>query len=220
MNEKLAAALVQAQKAARAVEKGSTNSFHKYNYASAEAIITEAKAALAEAGLALVRADVERGEYAGPGDIKQQEMIVSYVLYHECGENQQFVSRGTVVVERGRTVDKAENTALTNMLAYFLRDLLLLPRVPPGTETDAREDREEHHEPSRPNGYDAPPGPPELISKEQVKQLEDLLKLHAANREKFLAAYRLGDVSDMEASSFHFAVEDIKKLPLRKPAKV
>ena len=52
--DKIYAALAAAQALASSVEKDARNTFHKYAYASAEAMISEAKVALAQHGIAVV----------------------------------------------------------------------------------------------------------------------------------------------------------------------
>ena len=42
-----------------------------------------------------------------------------------------------IIPEKGRPWDKAHAGALTSSLAYFLRDLLLMPRVEEGTDMDS-----------------------------------------------------------------------------------
>lgn len=135
----LASALVAAQKLAEAVEKDTRNNFHNYAYASAEAIIAEARAALSAAGLAVLPLSIERDSDArdhvwmGEGDeawISQPRRIkATYRLLHESGESMDFWSTTPVIPEKGRPEDKAEFGARTENLGYALRDLLLLPRV-------------------------------------------------------------------------------------------
>ena len=52
-----------------------------------------------------------------------------------------------IIPDKGRPMDKAVATARTYALGYMLRDLLLLPRVEPSADVDARDDR--GHEPKR-----------------------------------------------------------------------
>lgn len=135
----LASALVAAQKLAEAVEKDARNNFHNYAYASAEAIIAEARSALSAAGLAVLPLSIERDSDArdhvwmGEGDdawISQPRRIkATYRLLHESGESMDFWSTTPVIPEKGRPEDKAEFGARTENLGYALRDLLLLPRV-------------------------------------------------------------------------------------------
>lgn len=126
------AALVKAQGIAQAVEKGSKNTFHKYAYASAESMIAEAREALFEAGLALVTQH---------WFIREERMCVGYLLVHGSGQSMEFQATSAIVPDKGRPVDKAEATALTYNLGYFLRGLLLLPRVEAGSQPDERDDR-------------------------------------------------------------------------------
>lgn len=140
----LAAALVEAQRAAHAVSKESRNSFQGYRYASAEAVITEARAALNAAGLSLsvssatIRAGVAASRLSGD---TPPVAVVVYRLEHESGEHRLVETETPIIEEKGRPLDKAMATARTYSLSYLLRDLLLLPRVEEGTDVDQRDDR-------------------------------------------------------------------------------
>jgi hypothetical protein len=153
--KKLFAALVVAQRAAKSVTKDSHNEHHHYSYASAESVIEVARAALGEAGLALMATTwrfVERpqGDPSAAGAVH-----VTYRLVHgESGESEDFKSEWFVVEERGRPLDRAVAIALTANLAYFLRGLLLLPRP------DDEEGRATRRE--RPAQAPAGDGPPAL----------------------------------------------------------
>ncbi len=131
----LAAALVSAQASAQAVEKKGRNQAMRYNFASAEGLIQEARDALASAGLALVatRWDVKWVE-------TRSSLIVEYLLVHVSGETMKFSAETAIVPGNGRPQDKAEASALTFSLGYFLRSLLLLPRVEEGSQVDERKD--------------------------------------------------------------------------------
>jgi hypothetical protein len=163
----LAKALVEAQKAARAVGKDAANAFHKYKYASAEAIIEEARGALSDAGLALIYlgheptqplmapfsiydwineggkvSEAMKEEFArAPWPTTPYRVLIRYVLVHESGSTVPFVDNAAVIIEKGRPPDKAESGALTTSLGYVLRGLLLLPRVEEGTDRDQDDDR-------------------------------------------------------------------------------
>lgn len=134
----IATALVAAQTKAQAVAKDAENNFHRYKYASAEAIIAEARTSLSSAGLAVIPMGWELSQ-------DRLTIEVKYRLFHTSGEYLDMVTHTAVVVEKGRPQDKAEATALTYNLGYFLRGLLLLPRVEKGLEVDARD-----HEPADP----------------------------------------------------------------------
>lgn len=133
---KLQAALVRAQRAAKEVTKSSENKYHGYGYASAEAMIAEARDAIGQAGLAVIT------EWT----VSEGRVNVNYILMHEEGGSMSLMSSTPILPEKGRPADKAEATALTYNLGYFLRGLLLLPRVEKGAEVDDRDDRD--HEPT------------------------------------------------------------------------
>lgn len=147
----LAAALCAAQQAAEAVSKDATNTFHRYEYASAEAILTEARAALNIAGLSVsaTKTLLER-----QGDTWM--MHAFYRVLHVSGESAELESSYPVIPDKGRPLDKAMSAARTTALAYALRDLLLLPRVAKGDEVDHRDDTQ--YDPTRP-GPTSPSGP-------------------------------------------------------------
>ena len=61
-----------------------------------------------------------------------------YRLTHaESGEGRRYEQEWQIFVENGRGPDKAVAAALTASLSYFLRDLLLIPRVNTEDELDA-----------------------------------------------------------------------------------
>ena len=130
----LAAALNQAQGAAGAVSKGSRNDYHRYRYASAEALIEEGRSALHGAGLALVpgRQAVDLGTGDGMAVLKR-----TYTLIHSGGGSLTMSQEWPIIPEKGRPMDKAVASAVTASLGYFLRDLLLMPRVDPADDLDS-----------------------------------------------------------------------------------
>jgi hypothetical protein len=143
----LARALVAAQKAAKAVAKDAENTFHRYKYASAEAIVDEARGALSDNGLAVMPLSVKRdpdqpdhvwetGEDEKTGKptswiVTPRRILSTYRLLHESGQWQDFEMSTPVIPEKGRPEDKAEFGSRTENLGYAMRDLLLIPR---GTE--------------------------------------------------------------------------------------
>lgn len=130
----LASAIVLAQQAVKSVEKTSKNEFHKYKYAGTEAVLEEARAALSSAGLGVV----PLGWSANEG---RTVLHVTYRLLHVSGESMDFPCETPIIPDKGRPQDKAEATALTYSLGYFLRGLLLIPRVDEEHEVDRRDDR-------------------------------------------------------------------------------
>lgn len=142
---KLAAALVAAQADAGSVAKDARNEFHRYDYASAEAMIREARDTLSKHGLALLpigwalraRPDAAKEAKGAVGDV-----LSGFVLLHSSGEERELAVEWPVVLEKGRPEDKAVAGALTTSLAYLLRGLLLLPREDEEAAPDQRDDRD------------------------------------------------------------------------------
>lgn len=137
MSEKsnIASALLKAQQAIESVKKDATNSFHRYNYTSAEEMIGACRKALHDHGLVATRAtwviDKEIGEFGA--------VISTMTLMHaESGERIDAPITWPIVPEKGRPMDKAIAAALTSSLSYWLRDLLMLPREEEGM--DKRDD--------------------------------------------------------------------------------
>jgi hypothetical protein len=157
----LAKGLIAAMKACKPVVKDATNTFHRYAYASSEAIIEEGKAALEAGGLCLlpVETTINGSEKTGPN---RYELQRKFLLMHISGESIPLVTNWPVCEDKGRPLDKAAASADTLALAYLLRDLLLMPRVD-DDDVAARDDRQ-HQSQQRParkaqqpaNG-DAPP---------------------------------------------------------------
>lgn len=129
----LASALLEAQRKAQAVGKDSTNTHQRYQYASAEAIIGEARKALNVSGLVLITLAWRLVSVAANASkdysATAYRIDVTYKLLHQTGEWHLFECSTPVVPGKGRPEDKAEFSALTANLAYFLRGLLLLPRL-------------------------------------------------------------------------------------------
>jgi hypothetical protein len=136
----IAKALAAAQQKCRAVAHDAYNQFHKYAYTSSEAVIGEAKDALAGSGLALVPVEQTVNGSAKDGE-DRYELERRFLLIHPSGEVLPLMSRWPIYVEKGRPLDKATAIAATLSLAYLLRDLLLMPRVDAEDEAGARDDR-------------------------------------------------------------------------------
>lgn len=146
----IAECLLAAQKKAQAVAKDSTNAFHRYKYASAEALIEEARQALIEAGLIVSQQrwmfvagsdnldPPGRDESGGARCVGHMKITYRIRCEAETEDNDTEVA---VIVEKGRPLDKAQKAALTLDLGYFLRGLLLLPREDPDLAVDQRDDR-------------------------------------------------------------------------------
>jgi len=134
-------ALLEAQAAAKAVEKASKNEYAKYKYAKAEDLIEEAKTALNAAGLVCFCTGWKRADSVSAAGVVHERLLIGYELAHpDSGEFRSYTVEQSVVEGAQRPADKAEATALTYNLGYFLRGLLMLPRVEEGTDVDQRDD--------------------------------------------------------------------------------
>ncbi len=163
----LAAGLVAAQRAAKAVHKDSKNKFHGYNYASGEAVIAEAKEALSAGDLAFFMKGYSirmlDGTACDMGGVEESATAVfpTYILVHASGEREEMPASPTPIMpEKGRPPDKALAAALTYNLAYTLRGLLMLPRVAEDKEPepDNRQSDQDYVPPTRGRGQAAPKG--------------------------------------------------------------
>lgn len=157
----LYAALAKATASARAVEKGAENTYSRYKYASAEAVVEEARAHLAAEGIAVVPKrwrvlPLPGGPVSGGGKASMYfaDVEVLYKVTHAGGGWELCEATTPAVLDNGRPQDKAVATALTYSLGYFLRGLLMLPRVDAADDVDQRDDRD--FEPPRRNGNGRP----------------------------------------------------------------
>jgi hypothetical protein len=139
----LAAALLKAQASIQAVAKGSTNTFHKFAYVSGDDMVRDARVVLHDAGLVARRTGWQLGPAEGGGQIVTMTMRLDHP---PSGEHFTDIVTLPAFPEKGRPIDKAVLGALTTGLAYWLRDLLLLPRVDEN-EVDRRDDRK--YDPAR-----------------------------------------------------------------------
>jgi hypothetical protein len=145
----LAQALGKAISAAGNVEKTAINEHFKYPYAPAESIIAEGRQALVGADLVMVPVATTLSK--GPSDSPGTYLVDrTWMLSHaKSGESTTLAIAWPVVCERGRPLDKALAIALTGALAYLLRDLLLIARVLPSDDMNARIDEEAASTPAR-----------------------------------------------------------------------
>ena len=176
-------ALAHARTQAKNVEKDKKNSFHGYKYASAEAVVAEGGLLLSENGLHLlpIATHVDPAMYDAPapagkkkarrgedgeeleggaspaGTVKILYLRRKYLLTHSSGASLQMEQDWAIVPESGRPMDKAVAGAVTASLGYFVRDLLLLPRVDEADDLDSprrdevrRETRQEARPEPRP----------------------------------------------------------------------
>ena len=138
----LYAALASAQASIRAVGKDGKNTHMHYAYTSSEAVIDAARIALAPQGLAAFRLKYDVPETSG----NNFAINSTFMLVHSSGTSVEFSNMWIASPGKGRPDDKAMAGALTTGLAYWLRDLLLIPRKD-DDEADRRDDRQHVQQP-------------------------------------------------------------------------
>ena len=170
--------LIVAQQSIQAVGKGSQNQYHGYSYTSAEDMLKASRAALHSAGLVAIRKAWRIKECTSgamveshfmifaPGASNGQDSIEAKVVYPAIPGN-------------GRPLDKAVSSALTTCFSYWLRDLLLLPRVD-GLEVDTRDDSKYDHEDHEAKGLAIEIE--DRASPEQVEKLSTEFKKYGATK--------------------------------------
>lgn len=180
-------ALSRAIGRAGAVGKTAENTFHRYKYASAEGLIGEARTALAAEGLCVFprhwrlkphdtgeQRHGADGKALPPGYFADVEVV--YIVAHTDGASMECEAITPVICEKGRPEDKALAGALTYSLGYFLRALLLLPRVDEENDVDQRDDRDYQPRQGQANGRDQrqkQADPPSANGQKGVSKLPD-----------------------------------------------
>jgi hypothetical protein len=142
------------------------------------------------------------------GTIGYYELELCFLLIHPSGESIPLEITWAVCPDRGRPLDKAMATANTSALAYLLRDLLLMPRVDPQEEMDARDDGAgSAREPATPTPTPASPPAPsaETISPEQYDELTKLMTEAQTDHQKFCEHYQINGVSMLPSQHFNDA---------------
>lgn len=117
-----------AQTAIEAVEKASKNSHQHYSYASAEAILLESRRAYLPAGLVVFpsASGIANAKELG---MDSDHVTPRYRVYDkDTAYFKEFECLFPIVPVRGKGADKEQATARTTCMAYFLRDLLMIPR--------------------------------------------------------------------------------------------
>lgn len=162
----LFAALSRAQARIKSVKHDGKNQHQRYTYATAEAIIAEARQALNAEGLALYCSGAEyvySARHRDEFDVHSKESVnvktgeiyenlnrrYHFDLVHSSGQSLEIRREMFAVEGKGRPIDKASCAADTTALAYVLRDLLLIPRSDNVEAIDQRDDRETTPAPKR-----------------------------------------------------------------------
>jgi hypothetical protein len=137
MTPLLAAALVKAQAEVQSAARNEINPEKGYSFASADEIVSVAKAALTTAKLALVPTGSTLVEVEGPPG-RRTDLVRRWWIVHESGAYLDVPAVMPVCWVRGEP-DKSVAACDTFSLAYQLRDLLCIPRRMVGeTEVDKR----------------------------------------------------------------------------------
>jgi hypothetical protein len=132
-------ALLKAQKSIGGVSKDKTNSFSNYKYTSSEHLVSVARRVLLENGLVVGR----RNWTFEVGTAESELLKVKsklFISHPESGESFDEEIEFPAIVRKGTAADKAICASLSTALAYWLRDVLLLPRVDEAYSMDKRND--------------------------------------------------------------------------------
>jgi hypothetical protein len=143
---KWAAGLVAAAKSLKAIEKRGHNSFHRYEYATAEDVMDACRSALAAGGMAVDASEWDIQSMTDGSFLLRQKLRI----VHESGEYRTRRIVWPIVPEKGRPLDKAVAVALTASLAYAVRGMLLAPRGIGEPDMSARDDTAYHPPQAKP----------------------------------------------------------------------
>jgi hypothetical protein len=210
----LYAALTRAQAEIGSVPHDSKNPQQGYKYTSSEAVIREARQALASARLAAFCLGWEvHGEPVVTEATSQKGNTIQWVegvlrvhfrLAHESGAHLDAFPLVPWIAGPGRPSDKAQAGALTYALGYWLRGLLLIDR-PDEAPVDTRDDSDyapsgrsrppsrpasNRRQPARSNGPSPTASAPPPLTEEQRKKALSLLEFWTANGDLLDAAER------------------------------
>ena len=164
-NTKWAAGMVQAAKSLKAIEKRGRNSFHKYEYATAEDVMDACRSALAAGGMAVDASEWEVEQVGESSFMLRQKLRI----VHESGECQTRTIVWPIVPEKGRPMDKAVAVALTASLAYAVRGMLLAPRGIGEPDMSARDDTAYHPPQAKPAAKPKPKPKPKAKAEPDPK---------------------------------------------------
>jgi hypothetical protein len=224
LQKQLAAALVVAITKARGVEKDGENKHHRYKYASSETMIDEGRSAMSSAGLTLMLTELHLVPLPLPllvGERAEDNAIVpiaraTFVLIHESGESMSWMRDWPVLEGKGRPLDKVHAGAVTTMLAYAIRDVLLIPRsdeLAKEYAMDRRDDRD--HVPARDQPKEEPqrderPGP----AKTQERPREEEKQPNAPANDLARGDVYLGLLKEIQAGHLEAMESRIKSADL------
>lgn len=139
---KITDALLEAQKALENVGRDKSNKHGNYDYVSAEEMIRSCREVLHEQGLSLFvlhqGLEVIHTKTLSRDGAKDVDAVhLHRVLRLSKGDEHIDLQNDWVTpIENGRPLDKAMAVATTSAMNYFLRDLLLVPRVDKSDDLD------------------------------------------------------------------------------------
>ena len=125
----LTGALSRAQADADYIVKDKHNGFAKFDYASAEALMTMWTKISAKHNLVLYPRSQKVIVIEGRLFLEQNWLL----QYPDSDQFMDIISHWPIVEAKGRPLDKAIASARTSSLSYMIRDILIAPRV---NETD------------------------------------------------------------------------------------
>jgi len=128
-------ALLEAQQMIRSIEKDSSNDYHNFDFTSTEHMIAETRIVLHDCGIVVEVGDTWQEELAS-GRLLEWANI--HVTHPESGDEIERKKSLPIISGKGRPEDKGALGCETTILNYFLRGLLLIPRV--DVEVCARDD--------------------------------------------------------------------------------
>ena len=182
----------------RGPRRGATR-FHKYRYTSAEAVIEEAKAALADSGLSLLplaQMIADRG--SGRLELETHMML--------CHSERRVCAGNCVLANlpggRASPLDKAAAIADTLSLSYYLRRLLLMPRVDPSDDLAGTQSPQEAPAPPKAAQPSPPPAPsPGEELRAKIRQTDERLAKKGWVKEGDFVAHMLAWAAERKLDS-------------------
>jgi len=190
----LQTALRYAQAAITSLEHDARNEFAGFDYVSSERIIEEARRVLLEHGLVICRLGYT---FTSANEVGEGSTLSTFSVMLPGVAAMEIQWPFPYVVGKGKPLDKAIATSLTTGLAYFLRDLLMIPRKGADDDMNVREDA---HEPQR-----------AVINPDQWIELNDLLKETMTDERAFLDYFSVPTLKDLPSKSYTKALAMLKE---------
>lgn len=192
----LAGALAKAQAEFKVAEKNQKNPFFKSNYADFQSIVASSRPALAKNGLSVSQTIVlnEQGE----------QLLVS-TLMHSSGEWMKSASKITPV--------KTDIQSFSSYITYLKRiSYASLVGVVTGDEDDDGEHAVRGSSVAPTQQYSYQKKSTELVTDDQVEQLEMELRGYEKIQTKVLDALKIDHLSQMPKERFMYSINRIREL--------